>query len=90
MSNDFTWWHVIDGVAVAVPDTPAARAIIDADGRGYYGSIEGAILNGGVIATAFKRKTARTYDAAQWLRTGELVPAGEITTTEITAQREQS
>jgi hypothetical protein len=88
MSQAFTWWLVIDGVAVAVPDTKEARAIIDADGRGYYGSIEGAILHGGVIATAFERKTERTYDAAHWLRTGEMVPAGEITTTTITAQRE--
>ena len=83
----FIWWHVCDGVATAHPDTPEVRACVDAGGP-WYGSIEGAIKHGGVIATAFRRKTQRTFDARAWLETGAMVPAGWITTTEITASRE--
>lgn len=83
----FTWYRVTDyGTALVIEDTPAISAAIDRDGRGWYGNIEGAIINGGVQATAFKRKTEQTYDAAEWLRTGKLVPAGEITVTTITAE----
>ena len=82
----FTWWIVNEyGMAEPVPDSPAVSAAIDAGARGYYGSIEGAIINGGVLATAFKRHTERTYDSAAWLRDGAMVPAGSVTITEITA-----
>lgn len=83
------WWRVTDlGTAEAVEDSPAVCAAIDNGARGYYGSIEGAIINGGVVATAYKRHTEQTYDAMEWLQTGAMVPAGEITVTEITASRE--
>jgi hypothetical protein len=78
----FTFWRVVDGVAV--PETDCAA--VDANPRGVYGSIEGAIINGGVLATAFKRKTEAVYDAAQWLATGAMVPVGFVTVTEITAE----
>jgi hypothetical protein len=79
------WWHVVDGVARGLPDSPAVRAFVDRHSRDIYGTIEGAILHGGVLATAFKRTTERTYDAARWLETGEHVPVGFVTITEITA-----
>jgi hypothetical protein len=88
MAAAFTWWRVVDGVARGYPDTPAVRELVDARPSEFYGSIEGCILHGGVIATAFKRKTQRTFDARAWLETGAMVPAGWITTTEITASRE--
>ena len=89
INGEFIWWHVVDGVAYAVPDSPEVSRLIDA-GRisNVYGSIEGAILHGGVIATAFTRETNETYDAMAWLQTGAMVPAGQITMTKITASRE--
>lgn len=88
MTYAFMWYRITeDGRADCVADSPAIRALIDRDGRNWYGNIEGAIINGGVRATAFKRKTEMTYDAAHWLATRELKPAGEVTTTEITAER---
>ena len=87
MSEPFIWWHVVDGIAIANPDTPEVRALVDAGGP-WYATIEGAILHGGVIATAFERETNETYDALAWLQTGAMVPVGTVTTTKITAQRE--
>jgi hypothetical protein len=85
----FHWYHVNgDGTADRVDDCIAVRACIDAGEPGWFGNPEGAILHGGVAACAFKRKTETVYDAAAWLATGAMVPAGEITTTEITASRE--
>jgi hypothetical protein len=46
-----------------------------------------SIIHGGVLATAFTRKTEATYDAAHWLKTGEHVRVGSITITKITAER---
>jgi hypothetical protein len=83
----FTWWLVVDGVAHARPDTAETRALVDAGKGQWFGSIEGAILHGGVRATAFERKTEQLYDAAAWLHTGAMVPAGFATTTQITAER---
>jgi hypothetical protein len=88
MSYPFLWWRVIDGVALGYEDTPSVRKLVDARPSEFYGTIEGAILHGGVIATAFTRKTERTYDAMAYLQRGEWIPCGEITTTEITASRE--
>ena len=85
----FFWYHALgDGTAERHEDTKEVRAIIDArlDGDLWFSSPEGAILHGGVIATAFERKTETTYDAARWLKTGEMVATGEITTTKITAE----
>lgn len=82
----FTWYKVEDGVAIPYDDTPEVAAMVNKDGRNWYGNIESAIINGGVKATAFKRKTEKTYDAIAWLERGEMVPAGEITTTTITAE----
>jgi hypothetical protein len=88
-NQGFTWYQVTEyGTAAPVPDSPEVSARVNASPAGWYGTIEGAILHGGVIATAYKRKTEQTYDAAHWLRTGELLPAGEVTITTITAERE--
>jgi hypothetical protein len=81
----FFWYHVHDGVATVHEDTPAIRKRVDTE-PGWYGNAEGPILHGGVLATAFTRKTEPTYDAAAWLFRGERVPMGEITTTTITAE----
>jgi hypothetical protein len=88
--SDFIWWHANgDGTATAWPDTPLVRSCVDAGEPGWFGSIEGAILHGGVIATAFKRRTEQTYCAMHWLATGEHKPMGEITITTITAEAKQ-
>jgi hypothetical protein len=89
-NGQFTWWHVVDGVAVAVDggDPAVCDAIDDGRMRNVYMTIEGAILHGGVLATAFERETNQTYDAAAWLATGAMVPVGSVTTTKITASRE--
>jgi len=88
-NETFFWWHVVDGVAVYLEDTPEVSRAIDAgELRNIYSTIEGAITYGGVCATAFTRKTEQTYDAMAYLQRGEWIPRGEITTTEITASRE--
>jgi hypothetical protein len=86
------WWHVVDGVAHAFPDTAEVRARVDnqmnvhpSRRERWFGTIEGCIKHAGVKATAFKRTTERTYDAALWLKTGQHVPVGHVTVTEITA-----
>jgi len=71
-----------------MPDTAdVADAIDNGTLREVYGSIEGAIIHGCVLATAFTRKTEATYDAAHWLKTGEHVRVDSITITKITAER---
>ncbi len=88
-NGEFTWWHVVDGVAYAVPDSAdISRQIDEGLITNVYGTIEGAIIHGGVKATAFTRKTEATYDTMAWLKTGAMVPAGQVTTTTITAQSE--
>jgi hypothetical protein len=90
-NGQFIWWHVVDGVARAMPDTADVRDAIDNGTlRDVYSSIEGAIIHGGVLATAFTRKTEATYDAAHWPKTGEHVRVGSITITKITAERARS
>jgi hypothetical protein len=86
----FQWWRANgDGTATPHDDTPIIRARIDIGERHWYGTIEGAIIHGGVLATAYTRKTEETYDAAHWLRTGKLVSKGAVTITKITAQPTQ-
>lgn len=80
-NGKFMFWHVVEGVAV--PEYNDDK--VNANPSEYYGSIEGAILHGGVQATAFSRKTEMTYDAALWFKTGAMVEAGSVTTTKITA-----
>jgi hypothetical protein len=75
-----------DGSATVYSDSRAIREEVDANPCDWFGSAEGAILHGGVLATAYARKTEQTYDAVHWLKTKELVPMGEITITEITAE----
>jgi hypothetical protein len=71
-----------------MPDTADVRDAIDNGTlRDVYSSIEGAIIHGGVLATAFTRKTGAAYDAAHRLKTGEHVRVGSITMTKITAER---
>jgi predicted RNA-binding protein len=63
-----------------MPDTADVRDAID------NGTLRD-VIHGGVLATAFTRKTEATYDAAHWLKTGEHVRVGSITITKITAER---
>jgi hypothetical protein len=44
----FRWWRVVDGQAEPYEDTSAVRTEIDLDPRGWFGSLEGTILHGGV------------------------------------------
>jgi hypothetical protein len=86
MDRSFLWYRANgDGTADVLEDTPDVRAMVDADGRNVYGNPEGAILHGGVLACAFKRKVEATYDAMAWLTTGERIHVGELVTIEITA-----
>ena len=83
----FRWYHVnADGTADVFEDSKEICARVDAGEPGWFGSPEGAIVFGGVNATAFKQCTERTYDTVHWLETGEMVAAGSITTTTITAK----
>ena len=86
MNRSFLWYRSNgDGSADVFEDTPAICKVIDADGRGWFGSPEGAILHGGVLACAYKRKVEATYDALAWLTTGEMIPTGDLVTVEVTA-----
>jgi hypothetical protein len=86
-TSSFLWYRSNgDGTAEILPDTAAVRARIDAGERGFYGNAEGAIIHGGVIATAYRRMTQQTYDAMAWLRDGAKVPAGVVSVTTITAE----
>jgi hypothetical protein len=92
-AEGFRWWIVLaDGTAEAVPDSPEICKLIDSDKVSgkmtVYGTIEGAILYGGVMATAVSRRTSKTYDAAHWLKTGEMKEAGIVVVTRITAMCE--
>jgi hypothetical protein len=86
----FMWWRVNQyGCAECFPDSTAIRAMVDSgQGGPWYGNVEGAIIHGGVRATAYTRTTEATYDAAAWFERGTLKPAGLVTTTTITAERE--
>ncbi len=74
-----------DGTASVYADTPAVRARIDAREPGWFGTAEGAILHGGVIATAFQRRTEPTCDGRIYFATGKLVSMGDRAVTTITA-----
>lgn len=86
----FKWYRPAgDGSADVFDDCPAICARIDKEhGANWYGTPEGAILHGGVVASAFTVKRECLYDAAAWLRDGSMVPAGERRKVTITAQRE--
>jgi len=85
--RDFLWWRVNEyGMAQAYPDTPEIRKRVDTE-KGWYGNVEGIIVHGGVIATAFERRTEQLYDAVAWFERGEYVPAGTRVVTKITAER---
>jgi hypothetical protein len=86
LNGQFYWWHVVDGVALCVPDSPEVSALIDAGATGFYGNIEGAIIHGGVQATAFKRTIEPTFDAMAFLQRGEWLATGTIMHTKITAE----
>ena len=82
----FHWYRSNgDGTADRFEDTPAICARIDAGERGWFGNPEGAILHGGVLACSYTRKVEATYDAMVWLKTGAMVPVGELVTIEVTA-----
>ena len=83
----FKWYHIEpDGTASIHEDNPSVCARINRGEPGWYASPEGAILHGGVKATAFNRWTEITYNAAAWLATGAMIEAGIRTTTTITAE----
>jgi hypothetical protein len=91
MSDPFIWWRVSQyGTAECFEETPEIVARINAGEPGWYGNVEGAILHGGVQATAFKRKTEPTYDTAAFFDRGEMIPLGSCTITEITAEPPKS
>ncbi|MCH8476133.1 MAG: hypothetical protein LAT55_13005 [Opitutales bacterium] len=83
----FTFWQIMpDGTAEPATDEREINA-----GRGeFYGSIEGAIINGGVQACAFERKSERTYCGDTWLKTNRLKPTGTVIITKITAMEGKS
>ena len=84
----FYWYHANgDGTADRIEDSPEVCKIIDSGGRGWFGNPEGAIIHGGVIASAFTRNSEPTYDAVQWFKTGEMVFAGYRVTVQVTASR---
>jgi hypothetical protein len=69
MTKEFRWWRVTEhGTAEPVDDSPAVRAQIDRDSRGWYASIEGAILRGGVQAVAIRWRNEEVFDAAALAR----------------------
>ena len=83
---NFLWYHVEpNGAASVHDDTPAVRARVDAGESGWYGSAEGPILHGNVLATAFCRRVEVLYDTPHWVKTGELRHAGMSIKTTITA-----
>jgi hypothetical protein len=87
----FFWYRINgDGSATRFEDSPTICAQVDANVGRWYGSLEGAIASGEVNACAFTSKTEQTYDAAEWLRTGAMIPMGEITTLTITATPKES
>ncbi len=78
--SQFQWWRVSEyGTAQAYDDTPAIRERVNTE-RGWYGNVEGTIVNGGIVATSFMRTDEQLYDAKAWLNTGTRVPAGARTT----------
>lgn len=86
----FRWWCIYGpiGERFAVPyeDSREVRRLVDANPYRWFGTIEGAILHGGVIATAIKRTREPTYSSAHYLATGQYLCVGEIMVTEITAE----
>jgi hypothetical protein len=85
--DNFRWYRANDdGTADVFEDSPEVCALVDAGEGSWFGNPEGAILHGGVIATAFTRKTEATYDATLWLTFNIKRELGEITMTKITAE----
>jgi hypothetical protein len=83
----FFWYRINEyGCADVIEDSPAASAAVNKDPPRYYGNAEGAIINGGVQACAFKREVVKLYDTAEFFRSGKYVPAGEKVILTITAQ----
>lgn len=83
------WYQVVDGVAVAVPDTQATRDAIDKGTmKRVYADMVSAIVVGRVIATAFERKTEPVYDAVAYLQRREWIQTGTVTRTKILAARQ--
>lgn len=86
METPFFWYCVNgDGTADILPETPELVAQINSGARNIFGSPEGAILNGGVMACAFRRKVERTYDARAAILRGERIAAGWRETITVTA-----
>jgi hypothetical protein len=80
----FTFWQIQpDGSAHPFHDEDAINA---GTAGQVFGSIEGAIINGGVQACAFTRKTERLFDAAAWLKTGQMVEVESMDVVTITAK----
>jgi hypothetical protein len=79
MTNIFRWYVTRgDGTADCYESDPPTLT-------DTYGTPEGAIIHGGVIATAFERKTEEVFDAMEAILHGRRVSRGFRTTTRITA-----
>lgn len=83
-TGQFIWWRYADDGTIEM-DLDCDEAV-DANPSGYTGSIEGAIIHGGIKATAFDLKTEDVYDTKEWFKTGVMVPSGTMTTLKITAE----
>jgi hypothetical protein len=80
----FHWYHANgDGTADRYEDSPAICARIDAGEPGWFGSPEGAILHGGVVATAFEIVKDKMFDTRQWLATNGKDPGTVWTRTTL-------
>jgi len=78
------WYHSNgDGTADRYEDSPEICARIDAGEPGWFGTPEGAILHGGVIATAFVIVTEKMFDTRQWLATNGKDPGTVWTRTTL-------
>jgi hypothetical protein len=62
--DDFVFWKIM-------PDGTAEGFKNVTDGADFYGSIAGAIINGGVKATAFKIKVEPLFPYSPGVRVGE-------------------
>lgn len=76
-------WYVPkgDGTADVYEDGELPEGVTN-----FYGSPEGAIIHGGVVATAFARVTEEVFDAYEAVMHGRRLSAGFRTTTKITAR----
>lgn len=93
VEETFRWWRLeYHGDAVTaepVAEFPLNRkllaAMMDAEPGRWFGTIEGAIMHGGVKAIAIERTRLETYSTRLWLETGKRQLSGTVIQTKITA-----